>query len=36
MGVTENAGLNAEVQWIAGIYPWLDGLLSYLIAKRQW
>jgi len=36
MGATENAGFNANVQRIAGIYPWLDRLLSYLLAKRQW
>jgi len=36
MGATENAGFNAKVQRIAGIYPRLDRLLSYLIAKRRW
>jgi len=36
MGVTENAGFSAEVQRIARIYPWLDRLLSCLLAKRQW
>jgi len=29
MGATENAGFNAKVQRIAGIYPWLDMLLSW-------
>jgi len=36
MGATENAGFNAKVQRIAEIYPRLDRLLSYLIARRQW
>jgi len=36
MGATENAGFNAKVQRIAGIYPRLDRLLSYLLARRQW
>ena len=31
-GGTKNAGFNAKVQRIAGIYPHLDRLLSYL----QW
>jgi len=34
MGVTENVGFNAKVQRIAGIYPWLDRLLSYLLVKK--
>jgi len=34
-GVTKNVGLNAKVQWIAGIYPRLDSLVSYLFEKRQ-
>jgi len=33
-GVTKNVGLNAKVQWIAGIYPWLDSLVSYLFEKK--
>jgi len=36
MEATENARFNAKVQRIVGIYPWLDRLLSYLLAKRQW
>ena len=34
MGVTENVGFNAKVQRIAGIYPWLDRLLSHLLVKK--
>ena len=34
MGVTENVGFNAKVQRIAGICPWLDRLLSYLLVKK--
>jgi len=36
MGVTDNVGFNDKVQRIVGIYPWLDRLVSYLFAKRQW
>jgi len=34
--LADNAGFNANVQRIAGIYPQLDRLLSYLLARRQW
>jgi len=36
MGATENAGFNVKIQRTVGIYQWLDRLLSYLLATRQW